>query len=178
MKEQILNYVQIAIGLIITGALGAVFNRLKKSKWAKFYPLIESAVYWAENEFGSGKGVEKRTAVENYIVGLLGNKITVDELDKMIGSAVGKLNSVMKSQSTAFNPVINVATQTIPVSTPEVTPLEQTPRVTPEVAPTPEPQPVADQAPLQEVTPQAVTLHVNLTPDQVAAIAGAQNGQI
>lgn len=102
MRELIMTILITLIQLIILVGLGYFIDFLKTKtsteKLKKYYDLIVKFVHAAEQTFGDGKGALKKQYVINTVKKILGNKLTDEEIDRMIESAVFEMNLVLKEK--------------------------------------------------------------------------------
>lgn len=100
MKDLIMTILTAGIQLIIMVALGYAINYLNTKigaeKTKKYYELAKTFVRAVEQEFGSGNGADKKAEVFNMLKQLVGNKLTDDEINKLIEAAVFEMNYILK----------------------------------------------------------------------------------
>lgn len=100
MKDLIMQILTAGIQIIILVGLGYAINYLKTKtsieNLQKYYTLIKAFVQAAEQTLGSGTGAQKKAQVIAMVQKIIGNKLSADEIDKLIESAVFEMNTVLK----------------------------------------------------------------------------------
>lgn len=101
-KELILTILTASVQLFIVLGLGYVIKFLKTKisveNLQKYYTLIKLFVESAEQIYGGGQGVIKKKAVVDMVRKTIGNKLTPEEIDKLIEAAVFEMNLVLKRE--------------------------------------------------------------------------------
>lgn len=102
MRDLIITLLITLLQLIILIGLGYFIEFLKTKisteKLKKYYDLIVKFVHAAEQVYGKNTGVLKKQYVINTVKKILGNKLTDDEIDRMIEAAVFEMNLVLKEK--------------------------------------------------------------------------------
>lgn len=105
MKDLIITFLTAGIQLLIFISLGYVINYLKTKTTTenlqRYYDLIKKVVQAVEQVYGSGNGSQKKAEAIKIIQKIIGNKLTADEIDKLIESAVFEINEVLKTSNIA-----------------------------------------------------------------------------
>lgn len=119
MKDLIMQILTASIQLIILVGLGYAIKYLKTKtsveNLQKYYSLIKAFVQAAEQQLGAGTGAQKKAQVVAMVQKVIGNRLTADEIDKLIESAVFEINTVLKkynivvNNNTTSSPATNVA---------------------------------------------------------------------
>lgn len=79
----------------------------------KYYDLVKKGVQAAEQTYGPGVGEEKKAWILEYLTKAIGKKLSADDLNILIESAVHEMNLVLKNKgledaTTANIPIITV----------------------------------------------------------------------
>jgi LL-H family phage holin len=102
MEQLIMTILTAAVQLAVIATLGYVINfldkKIGKDKIEKYYGLAKILVMATEQELGPGNGADKKTEVMNLLKKLTCNKLTDEELSKLIEAAVKEMNIVLKQQ--------------------------------------------------------------------------------
>ncbi|MGB9680305.1 MAG: phage holin [Thermoanaerobacteraceae bacterium] len=111
MNNLIMQILTAGVQLIIMVVLGYAIDYLRTKigldKMKKYYELAKTFVYAIEQEFGSGNGLEKKAEVINLLRKALGNKLSDEEIDKLIEAAVFEMNYILNLKGINVNKVIN-----------------------------------------------------------------------
>jgi LL-H family phage holin len=115
-KDLIMTILTAGIQLAILAGLGSLINYLltktSTENLSKIYNLIKIFVQSAEQIYGDGKGVIKKKTVLDMISKNIKNKLSTEEIDKLIESAVFEINTVLKNEK-----IDNTDAQTSPTIT-------------------------------------------------------------
>lgn len=100
MRDLIMTILTAGIQLLIMLVMGYVINYLNTKigteKMKKYYEMAKTFVKAVEQEFGSGNGADKKAEVFSMLKQLIGNKLTDDEINKLIEAAVFEMNYILK----------------------------------------------------------------------------------
>lgn len=113
MKDLIMQILTASIQLIILVGLGYAIKYLKTKtsveNLQKYYSLIKAFVQAAEQQLGAGTGAQKKAQVVAMVQKVIGNKLSADEIDKLIESAVFEINNILKENKiiTIPSPITN-----------------------------------------------------------------------
>lgn len=103
MKDLIMTILTAGVQLVILVGLGYAIDFLKTKtsteNLQKYYNLIKTFVQAAEQQLGTGTGPQKKAAVVAMVQKVIGNRLTADEIDKLIESAVFEINTVLKKEN-------------------------------------------------------------------------------
>lgn len=103
MKNLIMQILTAGIQLLVFIGLTYLISFLKTKTTTenlqRYYDLIKKIVQAVEQVYGSGTGSQKKAEAIKIIQKMLGNKLTTDEIDKLIESAVFEMNQVLKSSN-------------------------------------------------------------------------------
>ncbi|HEX9061000.1 MAG TPA: phage holin, LLH family [Clostridia bacterium] len=100
MKTDITQITLTLIDVVPWAAIAAVAVKWwRQSRFSRFIPVARTAVQAAEQILSHGTGSDKRTWVSNYLSKQLKGKLTQDEIDKLIESAVLEMNTLLKPPS-------------------------------------------------------------------------------
>lgn len=102
-KELIIQGLTVLIQLAVLFIMGALFNFLNKKigneKVQKCYGWVKQAVQAAEQIYkGTGQGEEKKAWVLEYLTKAFGKRLSADDLNILLESAVHEMNLVLKQQ--------------------------------------------------------------------------------
>lgn len=116
MKDLIMQILTAGIQLIILVGLGYAINYLKTKtsieNLQKYYTLIKAFVQAAEQTLGAGTGAQKKAQVIAMVQKVIGNKLSPDEIDKLIESAVFEINTVLNKNGIVVSTSNNATTVT------------------------------------------------------------------
>jgi len=102
MKDLIITILTAGIQLIILIGLGYAIDYLKTKisaeRLKKYYDLITKFVHAVEQTLGPNTGAQKKAEVVSLIQKEIGNKLTAEEIDKLIEAAVFEMNLVLKEK--------------------------------------------------------------------------------
>jgi LL-H family phage holin len=102
MKDLIMTILTAGIQLTILVGLGSLIDYLltktSAENLSKIYNLIRIFVQSAEQIYGEGEGVIKKKAVLDMISKTIKNKLSTEEIDKLIESAVFEINTVLDNK--------------------------------------------------------------------------------
>ena len=102
MRELLITLITILTQILILVGLGYFIDFLRSKisidKLREYYGLIVKFVYAAEQVYGKGTGAIKKQYVINTVKKILGNKLTDDEIDRMLEAAVFEMNLVLKQK--------------------------------------------------------------------------------
>jgi LL-H family phage holin len=100
MREVIMTILTAGVQLMVMAALGYGINflnkKIGKDMMQKYFELAKVLVMAVEQEFGPGNGADKKAEVMNLLKRLTGNKLTDEELSKLIEAAVFEMNYMLK----------------------------------------------------------------------------------
>lgn len=101
-KDLIMTILTAGVQLIVLLAFGYLIDYLKNKigteQFKKYYDLITKFVYAAEQTLGAGTGAQKKAEVISLIQKQIGNKLSAEEIDKLIEAAVFEMNLVLKQK--------------------------------------------------------------------------------
>ncbi len=102
MKELIMQGLTVLVQIVVLYVLGVIIayaqKKLGAEKTQKYYDVIKKAVQAAEQAYGAGQGAEKKAWVLEYLSKALGKKLSVDDLNMLLESAVHEMNLVLKNK--------------------------------------------------------------------------------
>jgi LL-H family phage holin len=102
-RELILTILTALVQLFIVLGLGYLIKFLKTKipveNLQRYYMLITKFVHSAEQIYGDGQGIIKKKAVIDMVRKTIGNKLTPEEIDKLIEAAVFEMNLVLKKNN-------------------------------------------------------------------------------
>lgn len=102
-RDLILTILTATVQLFIVLGLGYLIKFLKSKisieNLQKYYTLIKLFVESIEQIYGGGQGVIKKKAVVDMVRKTIGNKLTPEEIDKLIEAAVFEMNLVLKKNN-------------------------------------------------------------------------------
>jgi LL-H family phage holin len=106
MKNLIMTFLTAGIQLLVFVGLTYLINFLKTKTTTtenlqRYYDLIKKIVQAVEQVYGSGTGTQKKAEAVKTIQKIVGNKLTMEEIDNLIESAVFEMNQVLKSSNIA-----------------------------------------------------------------------------
>lgn len=100
MREMVMELLLVLIQLLVVTVGGFVIGWLKEkigdANYRRAYNVAEKAVQAAEQEFGYLSGEERRRKAITKIRQKLGNKLSEDEINTLIESAVFEMNLILK----------------------------------------------------------------------------------
>ena len=122
-RDLIMQVLTGLIQLAILGGLGYLMRflaaKVGETNLKKYYDIAKIAVNAIEQTMGGQSGANKKQEVIAYIQKIIGNRLSAEEIDKLIEAAVFEMKLVMKDYSTTKTPPV-VPVQSTPV-TPAVT---------------------------------------------------------
>lgn len=99
MRDLIMTILTAGVQLIIMVALGYLIDYLSTKigmeKLKRYYEIAKTFVQAVEQQMGPGNGPDKKTQVFNLLKKVIGNKLTDEEIDKLIEAAVFEMNYVL-----------------------------------------------------------------------------------
>ncbi|AAM25559.1 MAG: hypothetical protein XD49_0774 [Caldanaerobacter subterraneus] len=100
MKELIMTILTAGIQLLVMVVLGYLIDYLSTKigmeKLKRYYEIAKAFVQAVEQQVGSGNGPIKKEQVFKLLKKVIGNKLTDEEIDKLIEAAVFEMNYVLK----------------------------------------------------------------------------------
>lgn len=97
MKTDITQAILTAVQILPwTAIAGVAIKWWTHSRYSRYIPIVKTAVQYAEQVLVKSTGNDKRIWVENYISQKLNDKLTQDEIEKLIESAVLEMNTLLK----------------------------------------------------------------------------------
>jgi imidazoleglycerol phosphate synthase glutamine amidotransferase subunit HisH len=105
---QILFYIiQLGVVILLGVACDFVIKKAGQTKFATAVSRAEKAVKAAEQMLGPGVGAEKKKIAVEWLTKAFGKKLSSDEIDQLIESAVHGMNMVLKAKVNAIAPTGN-----------------------------------------------------------------------
>ncbi|WKV07867.1 phage holin [Thermoanaerobacterium sp. CMT5567-10] len=99
MRDLIMTILTAGLQLVILVTLGYVINflysKIGTEKTKRYFEIAKMIVRGVEQEFGAGNGADKKAEAVNLIKKIIGNKLTDEEIDKLIEAAVFEMNYVL-----------------------------------------------------------------------------------
>ncbi|MDI6617739.1 MAG: phage holin [Clostridiales bacterium] len=100
-QQLLLQVLLIVVQLAIIAIGGYVISYLKSKigteNLARYYTIISNIVRGVEQTFGGGNGSDKKAEAVQLIKKALGNKLTDEQINLLIESAVFEMNNLLKS---------------------------------------------------------------------------------
>ncbi|MEQ2129720.1 MULTISPECIES: phage holin [Caldanaerobacter] len=100
MKELIMTILTAGIQLLVMVVLGYLIDYLSTKigmeKLKRYYEIAKAFVQAVEQQVGPGNGPIKKEQVFKLLKKVIGNKLTDEEIDKLIEAAVFEMNYVLK----------------------------------------------------------------------------------
>lgn len=101
LNNLIMQMLLVLVQIVVVVVLGAVISFLKKKigvqKLNEYYDKVKKAVQAAEMIYGSNAGEEKKAWVLEYLSKALGKRLSSDDINMFIESAVHEMNIVLNS---------------------------------------------------------------------------------
>lgn len=108
MNEYVMQIILAVIGLVISIGGGYLVKYLSaktgNENLARYYEWAKIAVNAAEQMLGAGAGINKKEEVIAYLIQKFGNKITSEDINKLIEAAVYQMNLVLKDKGLENKP--------------------------------------------------------------------------
>lgn len=95
--ELLLIIVQVAIVVVGGYVVSYLKAKVGTENFNKYYGMIKSIVMGIEQTFGAGNGADKKTEAVQLIEKIAGNKLSEDQINTLIESAVFEMNLVIKN---------------------------------------------------------------------------------
>lgn len=120
LKDLIMQGLIALVQIVVLIALGALIDFLAKKigneNVKKYYDLVKKGVQAAEQVYGAGQGEEKKAWVLEYLSKALGKKLSADDLNMLLESAVHEMNLVLKNKGLETAKTANIPTITVNAS--------------------------------------------------------------
>lgn len=105
-----MQFVILVVSLIISVGGGYLVKylsaRIGNENLTKYYEWVKIAVQAIEQIMGAGNGAAKKAEVKLYIAKKLGDKVTPEDIDKLIEAAVYEMNLVLKTNGVVTIPAV------------------------------------------------------------------------
>ena len=91
--------ISVAVALISAYLVPFIKNKLQEDKYSQLVVMVHTAVQAAEQTIGSGNGAVKKDEVMSFVTDYMnrvGIKITEEQLDQLVESAVFQMNLEIK----------------------------------------------------------------------------------
>ncbi|ABY92081.1 hypothetical protein JCM16816_21740 [Thermoanaerobacter brockii subsp. lactiethylicus] len=88
--------VQLGIMVVLGYLIDYLNTKIGMEKMKRYYEIAKTFVQAVEQQIGPGKGPDKKTEVFNLLKKVIGNKLTDEEIDKLIEAAVFEMNYILK----------------------------------------------------------------------------------
>jgi len=102
VRDLIMTILTAGIQLVVIVVLGYLIDYLSAKigieKMKRYYEIAKTFVQAVEQKIGAGKGPDKKAEVFNLLKKVIGNKLTDEEIDKLIEAAVFEMNLVLKQK--------------------------------------------------------------------------------
>ncbi len=99
-QELITEFLTIIVQIIIAVVGGFVMNYLRtkigSEKMKQYYELAKTVVTATEQTFGGGNGSDKKDESRQILKHLTNNKLSDDQIDRLIESSVYEMNTLLK----------------------------------------------------------------------------------
>lgn len=90
--------IQLVILITFAYAISFLKSRLGEQKTKEYYLFAKQIVSAAEQIFGDGKGKDKKVYAKHFLKEKIGHKLTDDEIEQLIESAVFEMNHVLEKE--------------------------------------------------------------------------------
>ena len=88
--------VQLVIMVVLEYLIDYLNTKIGMEKIKRYYEIAKTFVQAVEQQVGPGKGPDKKAEVFNLLKKVIGNKLTDEEIDKLIEAAVFEMNYILK----------------------------------------------------------------------------------
>ena len=102
MNQDLLTQILTVVIQVAIVAIGGYFINFLRAKVGtenlnKYYSIIKMIVMGVEQTFGSGNGADKKAEAIQTIKKIIGNKLSDQQINTLIESAVFEMNNLLKN---------------------------------------------------------------------------------
>jgi len=96
MRDLIMTILTAGVMVVLGYLIDYLNTKIDMEKMKRYYEIAKTFVQAVEQQIGPGKGPDKKTEVFNLLKKVIGNKLTDEEIDKLIEAAVFEMNYILK----------------------------------------------------------------------------------